>query len=182
MAPIIGGSGGSSSPSFWSRFKQKFRSDKRKPVVNISALDVDSSSNCAGRPASVYCPPSSSSKLLETFISDQQNDIPSGSKFEITRLQNVNNSLPDPEPANVNWTKTVPLRRHPHGKKRPTSRPVSLEIRGSPEHSSPLGTYLSTSCNFRTPDEVVLRKSKTRVKTPRHPPLPRLSLNSEPTL
>uniref|UniRef100_A0A6A7GBD5 receptor protein serine/threonine kinase n=1 Tax=Hirondellea gigas TaxID=1518452 RepID=A0A6A7GBD5_9CRUS len=72
---------------------------------------------------------------------------------------------------------TVPVRRHASGKLRPNSRPASLEIRSSPTESiTPLNNYLSTSCNFRIPDEIVLRKSKNRVKTPRHPPLPRLSL------
>ncbi|KAA0193799.1 hypothetical protein HAZT_HAZT000929 [Hyalella azteca] len=79
---------------------------------------------------------------------------------------------------------TVPQRRHPEGKRRLNNRPASLEIRTpsqeKEEDATPLSAYLSSSCNFNIPQEIVLRKSKTRVKTPRHPPLPRLSLNAEP--
>lgn len=79
------------------------------------------------------------------------------------------------------WCNTLPARRV-KGDRRRTSRPVSLEIKVSPEDSgSPLSNYLSSSCNFKAPEEVVLSKSRTRVKTPRHPPLPRLSLNAPTT-
>ncbi|XP_018023554.1 uncharacterized protein LOC108679446 [Hyalella azteca] len=95
-------------------------------------------------------------------------------------------NLRDFQPRKIDetWTSTVPQRRHPEGKRRLNNRPASLEIRTpsqeKEEDATPLSAYLSSSCNFNIPQEIVLRKSKTRVKTPRHPPLPRLSLNAEP--
>lgn len=82
------------------------------------------------------------------------------------------------------WCNTLPARRvRADNFKGRSNRPVSLEIKVSPEEcSSPLSNYLSSSCNFRAPEEVVLSKSRTRVKTPRHPPLPRLALNSHDQL
>jgi len=75
----------------------------------------------------------------------------------------------------ADWSKTLPARRKNARELRARDRPVSLEFgQSSEERSSPLTTYLSTSCNFKTPDEVKLRKSRNRVKTPRHPPLSRI--------
>ncbi|KAF2351604.1 Protein kinase domain [Trinorchestia longiramus] len=220
LAPIIGNN---SASSFWSKLKEKFRPGKRKSILVSNDYDIGvvPELKCkklpgAGRQASLYCPPDSSSHLLQTSAChDHETDPPTCNLETVdsrcpassllsehlnstllttdskTRISSCHPHGSSPHQANSDladqadqscWTHTVPLRRHPAGKKRPSSRPVSLEISATPEKSSPLSAYLSTSCNFRTPDEVVLRKSKTRVKTPRHPPLPRISLNSDPTV
>ena len=111
--------------------------------------------------------------------SDNSKESSLNSSFTSKSSLHCSSKVPLADLPPARWCSTIPGRKsHRSYWLEGKDRPASLEIRRSSlENSSPLANYLSISCDFKNPDEVVLKKSKTRVKTPRHPPLPRISLN-----